>query len=113
MTEDDIQISILAWLRAVLPTALIWSTPNSPRSKQTGARLKRLGMRAGVPDLCVLTDGRMLFFEVKRPKQYASPEQRTFMEQAEECGARCAIVRSIDDVALALMHWQIRTRVAA
>ena len=113
MTEDQIQISILAYLRTVLPTAVIWHVPNAPRSAQTGARLKRLGMRAGVPDLCVLLQGRLYLIEVKRPGQYASPEQRSFMEQARLSGAESAIVRSIEDVALALASWGIVTRAAA
>ncbi len=114
MTEEDpIHIACLAYLRTVLPDALILHVPNAPRSKQAGARLKRLGMRAGAPDLWVLFEGSLYLFEVKPPKKYASPAQRQFMEDAWDAGAKCAVVRSIADVADALEGFGVKTRAAA
>ena len=113
MTEDQIHASIVTYLRTVLPDALVWATPNNPRNAAHGARLKRLGMVAGVPDLCVLTDGQLWFFEVKAAKGRVSEAQEAFMDAAYELGAQSAVVRSLDDVAMALSRWGIRTRVAA
>lgn len=113
MTEDQLHTAIVTYLRTVLPDALVWHTPNAPRSAVAGARLKRLGMVAGVPDLALLTDGQLWFFEVKAAKGRVSEAQEAFMDAAYELGAQSAVVRSLDDVAMALARWGIRTRVAA
>ncbi len=113
MTEDQIHASIVTYLRTVLPDALVWHTPNAPRSAIAGARLKRLGMVAGVPDLCLLVDGSLYFLEVKTDKGRLSLEQGAFIDAARGLGARATVVRSLDDVARVLKTWGIVTRAAA
>ena len=111
--EDRIQIAILDYLEAVAPDAIVFAVPNEGRrSYTTAARHKLLGMVAGVPDLVLTHGGKAFFFEVKSPTGRLRPAQKLFLERAQASGARCAVVRSIDDVRAALDAWGVPTREA-
>jgi hypothetical protein len=69
-------------------------------------------MVAGVPDLVLTHAGRAFFFEVKSPTGRLRPAQKLFLERATASGAKCAVVRSIDDVRAALQAWGVPTREA-
>jgi len=112
--EDRIHIAILDYLEVVLPRGLVWHTPNQgKRSFTTAGKLKLLGMRAGVPDITIVYEGRIYFLEVKAPKGRLSPEQGRFGVDAIAAGAGWAVVRSIDDVRQHLQTWKIQTLEAA
>lgn len=110
--EDKLQIQILDYLEAVLPNALCFHVGNGgKRSITEGRRFKLLGVTAGIPDLFLaIGDGRVYALEVKAPKGRVSPEQREIMDRLHHLGVECAVVRSIDDVRLALKAWNVRTR---
>lgn len=111
--EDRVQIAILDFIETVLPHSLIWHVPNQGlRSVTTGRKYKLMGMRAGVPDLVLVHDGRCYFFEVKSEKGRLSPEQHRFGEDARIAGAGWAVVRSVEDVRNALKAWGVQTREA-
>lgn len=111
MTEDAIQEAIVNYLRAVLAKKIVLSIPNEgKRSPASAARLRRMGMRKGAPDLLLVIGGKAFFFEVKSAKGRVRDEQFDFQVDADIAGAGWAIVRSIDDVRRALAHWKIPTR---
>ena len=112
--EDRIQIAILDYLEAVAPHVLFFAVPNEGKRSYTAARRhKLLGMVAGVPDLVLTYEGRAYFLEVKSAVGRLRPAQKLFIEAAHNAGARCAVVRSIEDVRAALCAWGIPTREAS
>ena len=68
--ESDIQILCVKWFRLIYPEPnyLIYAIPNGgSRSAKTGAWLKKEGVRAGMPDLCIHAKGKMFYVEMKAP----------------------------------------------
>ena len=81
------------------------------RTPATAARLKRLGVRPGWPDLILLSpEGRPFFLELKRRGGKLSKDQRVF---ADWCAAHSVTFRwfdSFDDTLNQLKEWgAIRT----
>ena len=104
--EDAIHIAIVSWLGIALPkNAIFWHTPNTfPSAKiQFHAKLKRMGRLAGIPDLFVFSNDKLVGLEVKSKSGSQSKEQR-FIEQAVmDNGGAYYVVRSIDDAKEALI----------
>lgn len=120
MTEAQIHRSIIAYLRSVMPDAVInHSAGEGVRGGKAGimdgARRKAMGQTAGYPDIEVLPPAQVgpLFFEVKKEGSYTSPTQKELHIRLHNLGYRCAVVRSIDDVRDFLRAWEISTREAA
>ena len=113
--ETTIHIDILRYLRLVLPDAMVFHCPNGGlRSKSEAAKLERMGVTAGVPDLiCWLRGGTMVAFEVKTSKGRLSPDQKVIHAWMRASGYRVAVVRSIDDTREALKVWRIWTKDAS
>jgi VRR-NUC domain len=69
-TEDDEQIRLVVWLTKL--NVPFYHIPNQRRcSVAYGAKLKRLGVSAGVPDICLpIAKGKFhgLYIELKRSK---------------------------------------------
>lgn len=114
--EADIQRDIVRFLRAVLPPgAIVHHSPNETGAgtragRQRQAILSGMGVCPGWSDLVVLSEGRVLFLEVKTPAGRLSPAQRAFRDVVLEQGHGFAVVRSIDDVRAALADHGLRTR---
>lgn len=110
--EDILQEAIVAYLHAVVPPPrVILSIPNEGLRSLAGAsRMKRMGLRSGACDLLLVVDGRALFLEVKTPKGVVAPNQTQFLLDCDAAGAGAVVVRSIDDVRVALNHWRVATR---
>jgi len=107
--EEQLQIAICDYLET--QKLLYWSTPNHLfRGRQSNegafmgymAQQKRMGLKRGVPDLCVLKNGKLLMMELKAPGGKATPEQQDFMIRAVGAGAICAVVNNLD-AAIALV----------
>lgn len=117
MTEAQIHRSIIAWLRAVLPDAIVHHSANEgvrggKAGMLDGARKKGMGQVAGFPDIQVITWQHVpaMFFEVKSPAGIVSKEQAAIIKRLSEFGYRCAVVRSIDDVRARLFEWGFRRK---
>jgi len=107
-SEDQIQAAIVSLLRVSGHRDLIWfHCPNGiPCSKETGARFVKLGMKAGVPDLCfVLPYARPAFLEVKTKGGRQSIAQRAFEMKCNFVGVPYAIVRSVTEAQEILSRW--------
>lgn len=100
-TEDGHQYALMLWsqqasVRAQYPElALLYHIENERQcSPQQAARRKRMGVKKGVPDLCLpVARGRYhgLYIELKTPTGRATPEQRWWCEQLAAMGC-CARV---------------------
>lgn len=111
--EYSIHTAIVDWLKIACPKALVLHIPNNPRSAVAGAKLKRMGMVKGAPDLIVICDGVICFLEVKKPGGYLSPEQKAFRDECAANSLPYAVVRGIGDVEAFFQDIGIKTRVAA
>lgn len=109
--EDGIQIAMFDALHIYEKRGylLAWHVPNGGfRFSTTAGLLKRLGTRAGIPDICVaLKGGRMLFAEVKTPRGKLKEAQEDIMEVLETLGHRVEIWRSVEDMARSLRDWGV------
>ena len=52
----------------------------------------------GLPDILAIRNGRVWFFEVKTSKGKLSLLQKVWLEKLAKFGARCSVVRSVEEV---------------
>ena len=103
--EDTYHVTLRQWfVHALPPEWLVVHIPNNPRSKAAGARLQRLGMRAGMPDLMLLGPDREVYFaEIKCDRDprgmrtYLSTEQHKIHAALRSLGHVPGVLRSIAD----------------
>jgi hypothetical protein len=86
--EATEQMAVVAWCD--LNNIPVFHIPNeAKRSYAAAATLKKMGMRKGVPDLCIpVPVGRHhgLFIEMKYNRNKTSPEQDRWLELLNEHG---------------------------
>lgn len=70
------------------------------RNPSFGAKLKKLGMKRGVPDLFIAVPSNGFhgaWIEVKQPKGKLTKEQEIFLDRANKNGYFTAVVYSVDE----------------
>ena len=99
--EHEIQKAIIDWrdMQAIgNPIRLLYAIPNGgARGVLEAVRLKREGVLAGMPDLCLPVPNRLfsaLYIEVKTAKGRVSPEQSERFEELLEVGNEVTVVRT-------------------
>lgn len=114
-TEDDVHRACIRWATAqagaVPELRTLFHIPNGgARDAKTGARLKRLGTKPGVPDLCLPVvrdvqtgDGTRtagaLWIELKSPTGRLRDSQRTWRDRLRAHGHAWTLCRSLNDFA--------------
>jgi hypothetical protein len=102
LTEDQLQIAAMRWIRLAYPKAVSFHVANERKtSPMRGAKLKKMGVLAGVPDIHILEPNKIycgLFIELKTEKGRLTPSQRDVIERIENAGYKCAVCRSLDEV---------------
>ena len=94
--EHKLQVAIVRFLR--LNRFFVFAVPNGGnRDAKTGAYLKDEGVMAGVSDLIIMHDGRIVFVEVKTDTGRQKPTQVAFQQAVEAEGHEYLIWRSVDD----------------
>lgn len=100
--EADIQSEFFNKMKLFfpkLPDKLIFAVPNGgSRHKIEAANMKRQGIKAGVADVILLIPKNgfaSLCLEFKTDSGRQSDEQKEFQRQAESCGSKYVIVRSV------------------
>jgi hypothetical protein len=115
--EDDLQRATCQFLTVSLPDdATYFAIPNGgKRHRREAARMSGLGLRAGVPDLCVVHRGRALFIELKAKRGVVSAAQREMQRRLIYAGAAVCLCRSVAEVEASLLEAAVhlRARVAA
>lgn len=98
--EYHIQVAVAQYLNA---RGLLWFHPANERrcTPQQGARLKRAGVKPGVPDILVFerTRGGMkgLVIELKAPGGYPTAEQGAWLDALEDRGWMVIVCRSVEE----------------
>lgn len=106
--EAQIQKYAVHLLNSKFPDALTFHVPNEGlRSYREGAHQKEMGVRAGTPDLVLVSnDNRIMFIEVKKPGGRLTQAQREFAEECELRNIPHEVVENEDDVLEVLTKWQ-------
>jgi len=117
MREAALAESVNQFLAVALPReAFYCHVPNEgKRSYAVAAELQRQGMRAGIPDYCILYAGRAYWIELKSKRGSISEAQKRVHRELRNAGCEVVVARSIAEVALALEGWNIpcSARIAA
>lgn len=115
--ENAVHIPVLKLIREHV-TRFVWHTPNGGnRSFSEGMEFRRLGVRAGVPDLAFVVRSEIYFLEVKAPGKTPTENQKQFARDAKEAGAHWAWASSLEEAIGHLIFWGLLpsdfTKVAA
>lgn len=105
--EDQDQMAFMSWLSCAYPDVfdVTFAIPNSGRTPQQGAKLKKLGVKPGMPDVMVCVVRGLwhgLFIEFKRAatdtiaKGVVSPAQKDRMDKLSRRGYKCDVVYGLD-----------------
>jgi hypothetical protein len=108
VSEDAIHRAVIQHLKLqATPGVVYYHCPNGePRSPATGDKLKKMGVRCGVADLClVLSSGQSAFLELKSAKGRQSEDQKAFAADVLKTGALYAVASSIDQAVAILTEW--------
>jgi hypothetical protein len=101
MTESAIQAQIYQfWGQSShRQTTFLFSIPNEgATTPQEGVRLRAMGLRKGMPDLCLMGDGWTVFIEVKTPTGKVRPEQLEVHERIHKTtGVTTVVVRNLEE----------------
>lgn len=104
--EEGLHRAVAHYLQMVLAPEVVWSTfPSGGGGKVRGARLKAMGLRAGMPDIMLWwrgDHGRCLGIELKAPRGGLSAAQRETFAALDGAGCPVEVVRSIAEVRVAL-----------
>lgn len=97
--EDDLQMQVAQYCDL---KRLLWAHPANERktSPQAGARLKRKGVKSGVPDVMIYTPNRVysgLAIELKTGKNKATDNQQRWLDELGMCDWQTAVCYSFDD----------------
>ena len=95
MNELQHQIALMSWARKTGDPRLdlLFHIPNGGfRRKQEAALLKASGVRSGVPDLCLPSNGGCLWIELKAPDGRASMAQSHWIGRLSQLsGHKCFV----------------------
>lgn len=111
-TESADQQSLVEWFDIAFPSlrGRLAAVPNGGvRPKATAGRMKAEGVRAGYPDLQLLTPRcgfAGLIIEMKRRKGGTlTPEQKDWLAWLGEQGFQAVVCRGFDEAKVAIEHY--------
>lgn len=115
-SESVLQAQIVQWLRWSLPaSAFLTAFPAGGGGRVRGAKLKRMGLVPGFPDLLLIWNGEAYGLEVKTAKGRVSQEQVDCHMQLAKAGMSVVIIRSVAEAERTCLQLRIplRARIAA
>jgi hypothetical protein len=110
--EDSLQRSVIQYLEHALGSrGVAYAIPNGgKRSKKEAARMKGLGVAAGMPDVGICYEGRALFIELKAARGVVSAAQRSMIPRLHYAGGVVMVCRSLPEVEAQLREAAVRLR---
>ena len=104
--ESGIQQSCVRWFKFAYPKYICFAVPNGgSRNVIEAANMKKEGIMAGVADLIIIADHKVLFVEMKTRKGKQCDSQKEFQEKVERLGFKYVICRSLDEFIIAVNAW--------
>ena len=95
--ERNLQEACVKWFRLAYPKLFIFAVPNGGSRNQIEAHNMRLsGVVAGVSDLVVIGNGKVLFVEMKIAKGRQSERQKEFQDIVESLNHKYVVCRSFE-----------------
>ena len=108
MSEADLQISVVHWLRVTQPQALVQHSANEgKRNVAYNVKLKRMGLTAGWPDLQIIfppdqfkkdVTPNDIYIELKYGKGRVSKKQKVILDKLADYGKYVAVCYSLNEV---------------
>jgi hypothetical protein len=98
-SEDRLQSEIFFWFWNTYPTyrRCLFHVPNGGfRNLKEAAKLKAMGVVAGVPDLLLVNNGALVAFELKTPTGRLSDKQKLVHSAWIAQGIPVHVVRSLE-----------------
>ena len=108
--ELALQRQVVEYLNVVLVGAWVTHFPAGGGGRIRGALLKSAGLRAGVPDILIIVDGRARWIELKTKRGRLSEAQRDTHDALLRAGCGVAVCHDIDEVRRAVRMWRLPTR---
>lgn len=107
MTEQEIQRAVFKHFdQRSAPGVFAFHCPNGGyRKPKESAILKGLGVKAGVPDVIAVKDGKFFGLELKAFKGVTSPAQIEVLQTMQKAGAEVAVVHSLEAAIQKLEGW--------
>lgn len=118
--EEKFHISVKEMLDRELPSGIMYlHIPNAPRSKTAGAKLKKMGMKRGAPDMLFLRArddfqlAEAMAIELKTDKEehgskgYLSQAQKDWRDEFIGIHGKYAVCRTLNEVREALTEWGV------
>lgn len=105
--EDSIHKAVADHLRIRGASGLVWwHSPNDgKRSFKSASRLKTMGMRRGVSDICALHAGKFYALELKAEDGRPTVEQLKFLSDVNEAGGYSCLCYGLDRAVAVLESW--------
>lgn len=107
--EQEIQIALVQHLRVRAPKDCFWfHVPNQRKqSPYMGRLFKSLGVRAGVPDLCFVHEGRFMALELKAIGGRSTENQLLARSDIDAAGGYASEAVGLDRALGVLSGWGI------
>lgn len=111
-SEFRTHCAVVRWLRDNCSEDVIFFHPNQGAANAwRGAKEKSLGVRKGIPDLCLIwpvgTTAKHAYVEIKTDAGRLTKEQQDFFAEVGEMGCYTAIVRSVEDMIRYADEWKL------
>lgn len=112
-SESELHLTVaqtLDWL--LLPPAFYSTFPSGwgVLSPSMAQRLKKSGLKAGMPDIMLFYDGRSIGIELKAGKNALSPAQVATIDKLRCAGIPVYVCLSVDEVLDVLLHERMPLR---
>jgi hypothetical protein len=106
-SEAQVHAAVCDHLRLRAKPDVLWTHPanGERRDKITGAKLKRMGVRAGASDLLLWHRGNSFALELKSPGGRLSDAQLEFLARFNDAGGHGASAEGVDRAIACLEAW--------
>jgi VRR-NUC domain len=104
-SEDSLQVQCAEWLKKELlkhnvPQELFWHIPSEGiRKPQYRAKLKMMGFKPGIPDVCLMLprgEHHGVFCELKKAGGSPSPVQKKMISALTSQGYLCFVINDFE-----------------
>lgn len=97
--EQKFHITVAQYLDLALPAYCAWTTfPAGGGGKLRGSFLKRMGLKAGWPDIQILWQGNFIGLELKAPGKVPTDAQYQCHKWIKAAGGNTHVVKSLDEI---------------